>query len=215
MSQRSSESTSVTKTWGPFTGRQLTTVLCVLIVTVLFPVTSWAVTGSSVFLVDPHTGYHASIDSAGSVQVKVNGGVDVAPPSAFVESHEVLLTTSLAPILTPPAGKDLVVTTVTEDWSGDNLATASYAAITIGTAGTCASPSDALEYFLDLPTGAGNHDNHFTPGYVVPNGKSLCADQAGTSNPEIFLGAFGYTVPKGTVAAPHASIAGATPAARR
>lgn len=203
-----SDSSTTTKTWGPFTGRQLTTIICVLIVTVLFPVAAWAVTGSHVFITDPRNGHYGAVDTAGNVQVKVNGGVDVAPPTQFVESHQITLVGSYLPILTAPAGKDLVVTTIDEDWSGDNLATASYAEITVANGGTCASPSFALEYFFDLPTGAGSHDFHLTPGYVVPSGKSLCALKAGTSNPEVFLGAFGYTVAKGSVAQPAVAVAG-------
>jgi hypothetical protein len=39
----------------------------------LFPVASWAVTGSSVFLTDPHNNHHALIDAAGNLQTHQNG----------------------------------------------------------------------------------------------------------------------------------------------
>jgi len=59
--------------WGPFSGGQLTTIICVVVVTVLFPVASWAASGSAVFLTDPHNNHHAAIDAAGNVQTHPNG----------------------------------------------------------------------------------------------------------------------------------------------
>ena len=41
---------------GPFTGRQLTTIIVTLIVVVLFPLGAWAVTGSNVFVTDATSG---------------------------------------------------------------------------------------------------------------------------------------------------------------
>jgi hypothetical protein len=64
---------TVSRGWGPFSGGQLTTIICVIVVTALFPVTSWATTGSAVFLTDPHNNHHASIDAAGEVQTHPNG----------------------------------------------------------------------------------------------------------------------------------------------
>jgi hypothetical protein len=62
-----------TRGWGPFSGGQLATIICVVVVTVLFPAASWAVTGSAVFLTDPHNNHHAAIDAAGNVQTHPNG----------------------------------------------------------------------------------------------------------------------------------------------
>src|SRR5690349_3719284 len=57
------------KTWGPFTGQQLTVMISVAIVMVLFPVGAWAVTGSNVFVTDATAGTHAKVDSTGHVLV--------------------------------------------------------------------------------------------------------------------------------------------------
>ena len=102
------------KTWGPFTGRQLTTIICVAIVTVLFPVTAWGIAGSSVFVTDPHTKAHASINRAG--QLAVNGTVNTVAPGVSYNSMQVVDQTKQG--CTPvtgfvPKGRVLVVTSVT------------------------------------------------------------------------------------------------------
>jgi hypothetical protein len=121
--------------WGPFSGGQLTTIICVVVVTVLFPVTSWATTGSAVFLTDPHNNHHASINGAGEVQTHpngtqaVNGAVAIAgtanvsgsvtatptPPSASYNSFAIAgETVTCNPDTAPvPAGEALIVTSIT------------------------------------------------------------------------------------------------------
>src|SRR5689334_11303330 len=102
------------KTWGPFTGRQLTTIICVAIVTVLFPVTAWGIAGSSVFVTDPHTKAHASINKAG--QLAVNGTVNTVAPGASYNSVQPLdqSVAGCSPVTgIVPKGRVLVVTSVT------------------------------------------------------------------------------------------------------
>jgi hypothetical protein len=54
---------------GPFSGLQLTIIICVVVVCVLFPVGAWAaVTGSNVFITDPGTGKHAGLDKGGALR---------------------------------------------------------------------------------------------------------------------------------------------------
>ena len=50
------------KTLGPFTGKQLTVIICTLMVVLLFPVGAWAVSGSNVFVTDPWSGGHGRIE---------------------------------------------------------------------------------------------------------------------------------------------------------
>src|ERR1700680_2793664 len=59
--------------WGPFTGAQLTVVIVTFAVLLLAPVGAWAVSGSPVFLTDPHNNHHAAIDAAGNVHTHPNG----------------------------------------------------------------------------------------------------------------------------------------------
>jgi hypothetical protein len=109
------------KTWGPFTGRQLTTIICVGIVTVLFPITAWGVTGSSVFLADPHSKAHASINQAGQLSVSPQ----VAPGASYNAVQ--LLNQSVqgcSPVTAiVPKGRVLVITSVTVTVTQASLST--------------------------------------------------------------------------------------------
>jgi len=64
---------SAVRTWGPFTGRQLTTIICVVAVMILFPVGASAVTGNNVFLTDASSGNSANVTN-GRLQVDPRAG---------------------------------------------------------------------------------------------------------------------------------------------
>jgi len=121
--------------WGPFSGGQLTTIICVVVVTVLFPVASWATSGSAVFLTDPHNNHHAAVDAAGNVQTHPNGtqtvngavtiggtanvsGSVIATPTSPGASYNSFgiagesagCNSATAPV---PAGEALIVTSIT------------------------------------------------------------------------------------------------------
>jgi hypothetical protein len=77
------------RTWGPFNGRQLTTIVCVLAVTVLFPFGAWAaVSFTNVAITDPGGVNQAKVDANGRLSVgdgkgalTVDGSVSPALPS--------------------------------------------------------------------------------------------------------------------------------------
>jgi len=92
-----SDGTTTTKTWGPFTGRQLTTIICVLIVTVLFPVAAWAVTGSHVFITDPRNGHYGAVDAAGN-QSGLSTAASAATPGPDAIAPSVTLTAPVVPV---------------------------------------------------------------------------------------------------------------------
>src|SRR5258708_4598589 len=106
-----------TKHFGSFTGRQLTTIICVLAVTVAFPVGAWAaISGSPVFITDNHSGARPAVDSLDNLQPKDNGGTIVAAVAAPPNQVNVIQETSgssCAPLFVVPAGKALVVSSVT------------------------------------------------------------------------------------------------------
>jgi hypothetical protein len=210
MRERKSTEPGAVRTWGPFTGRQLTTIICVGMVTVLFPVTAFAVSGSPVFLVDAHTRKSAAVDSAGNVQTKVNGGApgNLSAPSQFVQSNELVLnvpaTPALTPLVTPSGGKQLILTDVHLDWFGQPAPTGDpFVVLQLGDQTTCANPIVASSQIFDLPTQQGFEQVKFSPGFIVPAGKAVCTRIETTSGTAI-LNAFGYLVPGGTVAAPRA-----------
>ena len=109
----------VTRGWGPFSGGQLTIIIVMGAVLILFPVSAFAVaSGSNVFVTDHTTGVRARVDGSGKLDTNatVSGSV-VARPAApdKLFSHSV---TSVATggtcmhVAAPPAGHALVVTSV-------------------------------------------------------------------------------------------------------
>src|SRR5437868_11351509 len=79
------------KTWGPFTGRQLTTIVIALIAgVVLLPGAVWAVDSfTNVAIQDPISGAKASVDAShhvivgdGSGALSVDGTVSVVPSTS-------------------------------------------------------------------------------------------------------------------------------------
>ena len=102
---------------GPFTGRQLTTIIVTLIVVVLFPVGAWAVMGSNIFVTDATSGAHAKVDSNGNLQTKVSSGsvnaTLAAPNQQFIST---VTFSDVGPkcktLVTPPTGKAVVITAV-------------------------------------------------------------------------------------------------------
>ena len=193
------------RTWGPFTGRQLTTVICIGIVTVLFPVTAFALSGSPVFLQDPHSRQSATVDASGNVQTRVNGGApgNVAATSQFAQSNELVLTSTFVPLLTP-GGKELIVTDVHLDWFGVPVPAGDpFVLLEVGEQETCTNVAVATSQVFDLPTAQGFDQVKFSPGYIVPAGKSLCARVETTAGTAI-VNAFGYYVAAGSVASPNA-----------
>lgn len=210
MRGKSNTQPDAVRTWGPFTGRQLTTIICVGMVAVLFPVTAFAVSGSPVFLQDAHSRKTAVVDSAGNLQTKVNGGApgNLAAPSQFVQSNELVLdvpaTPALTPLVSPSGGKQLILTDVHLDWFGQPAATADpFVLLQLGDRTTCANPVVASSQLFDFPTAEGFEQVKFSPGFIVPASKSVCVRVATTSGTAI-VNAFGYHVAAGTVAAPHA-----------
>jgi len=207
MRERTAAASGAAHTWGPFTGRQLTTIVCIGIVTVLFPVTAFAVSGSPVFLLDPHTRTSAAVDASGNLQTKVNGGApgNLAATSQFVQSNELVLPAVIVPAFTPTGGKELIVTDVHLDWFGQPAPTGDpFVLLEVGDAGTCANLSVSSSQVFDLPSAQGFDQMQYSPGYIVPAGKALCARVQTTSGTAI-VNVFGYLVAGGSVAVPQAA----------
>ena len=63
------------KTWGPFNGRQLTTIVCVIAAAILLPVGAWAsVSFSKVVITDPGGVNRAKVDATGKLEVGDGSG---------------------------------------------------------------------------------------------------------------------------------------------
>jgi hypothetical protein len=80
------------KTLGPFNGRQLTTIICVIAAVMLVPVGAWAVTFTNVSITDPGGVNRAKVDATGKLAVgdgvgplTVDGAVGAALPAKPIE----------------------------------------------------------------------------------------------------------------------------------
>ena len=124
--------------WGPFSGGQLTAIILGITIAVAFPVGAWALTFSNVAITDPGgvnqanvdaqhnldtatrdavSGVAAKVNSLGQQLATVTGSVTATPTplSASFDNETPVCQPSPCTSLTPtvPAGKALVVTSVT------------------------------------------------------------------------------------------------------
>jgi hypothetical protein len=198
---RGADARPVPKTVGPFTGRQLTTIICVIATLVLFPFGAWAaVAGSNAFITDPSTGNRA---------VVANGAltVNVAPTHNFIASHEAEPAAGHGAALFTATGTHAdVVTEVQVAWEA-MTAESDFFIIGLGKVdplhpgnGPCglASPNAFTSVVFEL--GGDSKDVVFNPGFVVPSGTSLCVDFNGTGN--ISTRAYGYFTNNTAVTSP-------------
>jgi hypothetical protein len=189
------------KTWGPFTGRQLTTMTCVIAVMLLFPVGAWAVSGSNVFVTDAHTGAHAAVDSHGNVATKISGAVTTGEQtSQFRQSPLKHLGITGTILFVPPAGKAFVMTELQLDWNGVDTTMTSYVGMALGDPSACNNASSKARMTFDLPTSRDFRSIEFTPGFVIPSGKGLCVYQFSTGSVDAM--GFGYLVNSTAVVSP-------------
>jgi hypothetical protein len=181
-----------TKTWGPFTGRQLTTIICVIVVAALFPVGAWAVSGSSVFVTDSTSGKHASVDSEGQLHVVAN----VAGAKSWMQSDSPSLAGAYAPRVVVPVGKALVVRQIHVDWFGADGSSDPWVAWIVGNA-ACNSNISSTSETMDLPNGQDDRVVSFDPGYIVPAGEALCGVKSGAGT--FYMKVYGYYVSSSAV----------------
>jgi hypothetical protein len=200
------------KTWGPFSGRQLTTMVVSLILVLGIPGTVWAVdTFSNVAIEDPVTGVKASVDS--SKRLKVGDGSGAMTIDGTTTSHEAAANTlfrsatfppsngACTPVATPPAGKALIIKSV---------ALNTYSVISppgSGRNGVFYLGTNGCEVIvLDInPPGVGPINQPFEPGLGVPAGKRLWVS-ANNISAEVYT--FGYSVLASAV--PASSFSGST-----
>jgi hypothetical protein len=177
-------------TWGPFTGRQLTTIICVVAVTLLLPVAAWSATASHVIVDAPvaaNVAQRSQFIAAGTYKTLNTGGVQ---------------------LIAPPSGKGLVITTFHFSfWAGSGL---TYVHMYVGN-NSCVTENFPQEWVL--PTAAGSIDAPISPGYVVPPGKALCAHLGGSVS--VNANAEGYIVAAGDARNPSVTVEAKPEAGRR
>jgi hypothetical protein len=205
-----------TKHLGPFSGWQLTVIICVVFATLFFPATVWAVSGSNVFVTDAVTGARAKVDSAGNQQVHQNGTVTVAgsvtasqPTASIYRSNFVsdgpCATTApfkCPTVAKPPAGKALVLTDIHLDVRvalatgiGEDLD------FWISSDGTCDQATFTVTVDDVNPAGIGEIVLPMDTGLAIPAGEALCVLNGDSVNITAESYAFGYTVAPNAVPA--------------
>jgi hypothetical protein len=190
--------------WGPFSGGQLTAIIMTLTVVIGFPVAAFAASGSNVFITDSTSHVHASVNSAGELNVAE------ASPLSFVtgtKNLEAIPTNTWAPLVAPSSSHALVITSIAVD------------TFSVATPGAnqnvdfAVSASDASCAALVTPGGLGVADINpgsvgetvipFQPGIVVPANRALCVKNTDNVHLGAEAYAYGYRIP--AAAAPTAN----------
>jgi hypothetical protein len=190
----------MSRTWGPFTGRQLTTIICVIVLTIAFPFGASAVTGSSAFITDATTGNHATV---------YNGALttNVAPTHNFVLTAITgVVEGDFTAVLSASSSHADIVTQIDLSWHGMTVGT-DYLYITLGKVnpnavgdGPCGSLSNKPVETMYFPNAQDLRQFMFNPGYVVPGGTSLCIGFSGAG--ALTARAYGYFTASTAVASP-------------
>jgi hypothetical protein len=149
-------------------------------------------TGSAVNIVDAtKPAQVAQVTASGALKVSGSVTATQASPSSYVQGTLLGLTNSSGckPVLTPPAGKALIVTGVQIDTYADPTpGSANWVDLSI----MCGAPVANVN-----PPGVGPTVLPFQPGLVVPAGSSLSAQALGGVQAEVY--AYGYLVSASSV----------------
>lgn len=134
------------RTWGPFTGRQLTTIIVASILVVGVPGTAWAVdTFTNVAIEDPVSGLKATVDSAHAL---FTAAKPKPPTSPFLLGGEHFSSATPSAFVVGPTSSPINVTSVTAAMRGtasDTLeSNVQLVGVAVaGTATNCSTPISA------------------------------------------------------------------------
>jgi hypothetical protein len=196
-----------TKRWGPFTGRQLTTIIVGVLLAIALPVAANATsTGQDVVITDPTASpeRYAKVDQFGKLQVGDNhlktdilGNLKVAPQYGNVIARRANVedgfnaavgvgTTGTQ--LAAAGGTPLVITSLHASTSGVAAAEDTLVQI-VGPKPDCAV---AGGFLLDVVTVENTTVNlDYEPGILIPAGQRLCAHKH-ASDYDAVIGVSGY-----------------------
>jgi hypothetical protein len=191
------------KTWGPFTGRQLTTIAVAIIIgVVMLPSAVWAVdTFSNVAIQDPVSGAKASVDATnhlkvgdGSGALTVDGTVASRPASpSKVWSAAGSATSGTYTILAGPSATGIEVTSLSAISTSDVQLWLRWEMIP-NTATACPQNfGNGTNYQMDLPSRVPLVATFPTPIQLRPGtGQKVCLIAAQSGAGTISLNASGY-----------------------
>jgi hypothetical protein len=182
-----------TKSWGPFTGRQLTTIFCaVLLAAVMVPVGSYALSFTNVAITDPRGSNQAKVDGAGNLAVSGTVTARPAPPAALVRGNRSV--SACTPIVAPPSGKALVLTSVHVNVYQNPTPGFANNVLLFAAPGCAGSLVDVVN-----PAGIGVTALDYGNGLAIPANGGLFATVQGGVRAEVY--ANGYTVASSQVSA--------------
>ena len=161
--------------WGPFTGRQLTTIICVVAVMVMLPVSAFAVvSGSNAFITDHTTGAQAKVNAAGQVLMSGTvGGAVIATPTSPSQAYSVHVDvgSNSCAVTTPPAGKVLVITSISTSLTGTDLPALMFTT-GVTTPTNCNGPRTTYASLNEFSS-AGTSQTTFPSGFPIKSGHGL------------------------------------------
>jgi len=202
------------------TSGHLTIIVVTLLIVVAFPFAAFAVTGNNVFVTDASSGNRATV-AGGKLKVDTGlsafGVVPVAPvapeiypTSAIVHTDSGVAdfvtandcTSVCATLLTPPAGKAAVVTSIhVNTYRVTATGSGHYLTIFRSSDASCTLASDERDIEVFNPGAIGETLLQYNlPGGVpVPAGKALCLINGDTTNLAFEVSARGYAVASNAV----------------
>jgi hypothetical protein len=205
--------------FGPFTSGQLTLIVITVLILVAFPFAAFAVTGNNVFVTDATSGNHATVANGrlkvdagtafGLVPTVVTSGTVNATPSMpsqqFVGTVNFTdLPTKCMTLVTPPAGKAVVITTVHfQIRTFDNGPETRLGDLGHSGSSGCLSGNvglDGVSFIGNVPQsniwqGTASQELDFPSGLAIANGHTLTASVTGGPDDNWRITAFGYLIP--------------------
>jgi hypothetical protein len=179
---------------GPFTGRQLTTIIVAIVVMALFPVGAWAASGSNSFVTDAVSGQHASVNSTGALNV-----AQASPKSFFSEATTTDSQVGFEEFFRADASHAFIVTSIVFNVS--NVVTPGSKlrfAVSKGNSScdnVALDPASNIAPIYFTASGVGTIVESFQPGFIVPAHRALCFANSDPANLFGDVLAYGFKVP--------------------
>ena len=200
-----------TRTLGPFSGTQLTIILCTIVATVGFPFAASALTsGTNVFLTDPsgsgvaHVNANGSLNTAviGAVSAKVSGSViadPAVPPQMYTNSVD-MASGGCHAVALPPSGKALIVTGVHDDLFsfsslGGGTPPVNFTLWRGSANQSAANCGNGVIKDVTTLNEFGSFETTFSSGLPVANGKALYVYVSLSGGANVQVSVSGYLVP--------------------
>ena len=191
---RSEDAVTTIRRWGPFSGRQLTTIAVALILAVAAPTAAYGFTLGHTAITDATSKATASVTPAGNLQVAV------AAPSAFVQTGSVAVVPSTNDVLVANASATtaMVISTIHIGTFADPTpGSGQFVSLSDWRGANCSGSPTGTYFQYVTPGGIGETDIPLDPGLGVPAGGSFCAQTTGSLKVDISVS--GYSAPAGSV----------------